>query len=55
MRIVGDVFIAVLMIILLLIVIYLAIFNWTNLARADLPKACEAYRSECTAVMQGQF
>ncbi|MFC3290108.1 hypothetical protein [Paracoccus aerius] len=51
----GDVFIAVLMVILLLIVIYLAIFNWTNLARAGRPKACEAYRSECTAVMQGLF
>lgn len=55
MRIVFDVIIACLALIMVLVVIYLAIFSVTAAARAALPDACEAYPSECTAVMQGQF
>lgn len=55
MRIIFDVLICCLAVTLIWIAIYLAIFTWTNSARNALPRACEAYRSECTAVMQGQF
>lgn len=55
MRLIFDLIIACLAITLVWIAIYLAIFAWTNAARAALPKACEPYRAECTAVMQGQF
>lgn len=55
MRIVFDVIIACLALIVVLIAIYLAILQWTDAARAEQPMACQAYPSECTAVMQGQF
>ena len=55
MRLIFDLIIACLAITLVWIALYLAIFAWSNAARAALPKACDAYRSECTAVMQDQF